>query len=62
MNIEHDYRMAPGLGVISLDGDIVVYQLAGDHLVWARPLGEPPMTVTPELMAAISADLGRPCL
>lgn len=59
MTPETDYRMAPGLGAIKFRGELVAYQLAGDRIAWARPIGEPCMEITAELEAAIVADQGQ---
>jgi hypothetical protein len=53
---EPDYHMPAGLGVIHWQGRIVVYQMAGDQVLWARPLGDACIDISPELLAAIRAD------
>ena len=51
-----DYRMPPGLGVIEWQGRLLVYQLQGDRIAWARPLGEACIEVSEALRSAIAAD------
>lgn len=51
-----DYRMSPGLGVIEWQGRLLVYQLQGEHIAWARPLGEACIEVGADLRSAIEAD------
>lgn len=56
---EPEHRMSPGLGVIEWQGRILVYQLSGAQVLWARFLGEDEIKITDELRAAIEKDRGR---
>jgi hypothetical protein len=53
------YRLPPGIGVIEHGGRIVVYEIERGELIWARPLGEAMMELTPDLRAAVDADRSR---
>lgn len=59
MSQEPEHRMSPGLGVIEWKGRILVYQLSGAQVLWARFLGEDEIEVTDELRAAIDENRGR---
>jgi hypothetical protein len=56
MSEEPNHRMQPGLGVIEWQSRIVVYQMDGEHIAWARFLGEHRIDVDDTLRAAIEAD------
>ena len=60
MSDEPAHHMPPGLGVIAWQSRILVYQMAGDRLAWARFLGESAVEISDELRAAIEADWRRP--
>ena len=49
-------RMPDGMGVIQWREQIVVYQLAGEDIAWARQLGADSLPLSEELIAAIRAD------
>ncbi|MDB5971265.1 MAG: hypothetical protein JWQ90_3715 [Hydrocarboniphaga sp.] len=51
--------MQPGLGVIEWQSRIVVYQMDGARIAWARFLGEQTIEVDESLRAAIIADRQR---
>lgn len=50
------HRMPAGLGCIGWQHRIICYCVERDEIVWARPLGDPPLTVTDELATAIWSD------
>lgn len=50
------HRMPPGLGCLGWQHRIICYCVERDEIVWARPLGDPAITVDDELAAAIWAD------
>lgn len=49
-------RMPAGMGVIQWRDQIVVYQMAGDQIAWARQLGADSLPLSEELQTAIRAD------
>lgn len=49
-------RMPAGMGVIQWRDQIVVYQMTGDEIAWARQLGADSLPISEELRAAIRAD------
>ncbi|WP_299696548.1 hypothetical protein [Hydrocarboniphaga sp.] len=59
MSAEPNHRMQPGLGVIEWQSRIVVYQMDGARIAWARFLGEQTIEVDESLRAAIIADRQR---
>lgn len=59
MNEEPSHRMQPGLGVIEWQSRIVVYQMDGERIAWARYLGESRIEIDAELRSAIEADRQR---
>jgi hypothetical protein len=56
---EPQHHMAPGLGVIAWQSRLLVYQMAGERIVWARFLGEEMVDISDELRAAIAEDRQR---
>ena len=59
--------MPAGLGIIEHPSDpqlrMVIYEVRGDQIVWARHLGRPPLELTAELSAAIwDCHRGTKCL
>ena len=49
-------RMPVGMGVIRWRDQIVVYQLDGEDIAWARQLGSDTLPLSEELRDAIRAD------